>query len=762
MDRKSDIEMKGFMVESSAEKVRSPHGLIVFSLVTLFMLYAPRYDNIYQPVAWIIVIVSAVFCLYNVGLTNSRFYLLTLFFLSFLILLSSSFHYLALSQVDSALFITVNKDMASWGKNTVVSGASIYLLLNSSIIAGMLYLNNIDKTLKAMLIIPFLFIPSLFVGLYQGLFDLDFMSRNRLFDHPTYIMGLSYDQSSFGILLYLLFPVCVLGIISVKKAAIKIAYLLLMILLLVCLFMRGQKTTLVGIIIFTGLLPLVMLWVYGWRLKWGHVKKLIIILVVCVLMLVGLTLYYQKNPIKMPFLLDQTVAAYGYWKQGDISSLKAFSSGREIFGKIAWIITEKAPVAGWGPGGYSRNFYNTFFEIKEPPLNFHNAANYYLQVTSELGVTGGVLTLLLYILPVVTVAGARGQLSVKQRWTAGILSLSTLVFLLLYMTGPHIFSPDVLWVVALYLAGLLSVSAEFKNTKRSYRLFYPIAFIVIILITVFFSIETYKTSFGSKGYKALAQSEWWPIKNEYGYYPAENWGGAIMRWTGKKSSTSVKASGELVEFNVFAHQANSSGPKGLRLEVSINDLVKDTLHFFGSGNKKLQYYVHGIKGKDVVIKTEVSDTFNPKKLKMNSDIRDLGIARGVIGFSDNIPHDGVGFYGWEEWSGDKDFKFRWTGGRASFPSKGVDWKHLQILCAHPDIKQSPVFVTVFVDDNLVWQMDINDSDWKRVVAKSDKPVDGKVVTFQVSRTWNPRVMGVSGDGRDLGVGVRWWGERRGY
>ena len=113
------------MVESRAEKARSPHSLIAFALVTFFMLYAPRYDNIYQPVAWIIVIVSGFLCLYKVGLANNRFYLLMLFFLSFLILLSASFHYLALSQFDSVFFITVNKDTASWGENTVVSGASI-------------------------------------------------------------------------------------------------------------------------------------------------------------------------------------------------------------------------------------------------------------------------------------------------------------------------------------------------------------------------------------------------------------------------------------------------------------------------------------------------------------------------------------------------------------------------------------------------------------------------------------------------------------
>jgi hypothetical protein len=759
--------------------IKSPNGLLVFALVTLFMLYAPRYDHIYQPVAWIIVIVSAVFCLYEVGLTNYRFYLMILSFLSFLILLSSSFHYLALSQFDSTVFITVNKDMASWGKNTAVRGASIYLLLNCSIVAGMLYLSNIDKTLKAMLIIPFLFIPSLLAGLYQGLFDVGFMNRNQISgSSPIYVMGLSYDQSSFGILLYLLFPSCVLGIISVKKVVIKTAYWLLITLVLVCLLMRGQKTTLGGIIIFTGLLPIVMLWVHGWRLRPAHFKKLIICAVFCALVFAGPMLYLQKNPGKMPLLMAQTVTTYENWKKEGLLNFYPQKTG---LWKVAWILTGAAPVAGWGPGGYSRNYYNTFFEIKEPPVEFDNVGNYYLQVTSELGVTGCVLTLLLYILPVVMVAGTCGQLSAKQRWTVGILSLSTLVFLLLYLTGPHIFAPDVLWVVALYLAGLLSVRAEipppvascgisnaarneassgecgaerFESTNRNFKLFYPIVFFFILSVAVFFCIETYQTSFGSKGYKALVQSEKWPLKNEYGYYGQENWNGAIMRWLVQESSTSVKASGDLVEFKVVAAPENSSGPEGLKLDVIINDLFTDTLHFFNGGERKLSYYIPGIKDKDVVIKTKVSETFNPKRLRINDDTRDLGIARGVIRFYGEVPKEGIGFYGWEEWGGKKPFRFRWTGGRASVPLEKTDLEQIQILCSHPDIEQNSVVVTVFVDDKPVCQKEVRDKMWKKIEFNPDSPIDGKVVTLQVSRTWNPKGMGISADGRDLGVAVR--------
>ena len=49
--------------------------------------------------------------------------------------------------------------------------------------------------------------------------------------------------------------------------------------------------------------------------------------------------------------------------------------------------------------------------------------------------------------------------------------------------------------------------------------------------------------------------------------------------------------------------------------------------------------------------------------------------------------------------------------------------------------------------------EFSDYGWKRVDFGADE-LEGKgLVTYEVSRTWNPKRMGVSGDGRDLGVEV---------
>jgi hypothetical protein len=43
--------------------------------------------------------------------------------------------------------------------------------------------------------------------------------------------------------------------------------------------------------------------------------------------------------------------------------------------------------------------------------------------------------------------------------------------------------------------------------------------------------------------------------------------------------------------------------------------------------------------------------------------------------------------------------------------------------------------------------------WEKIVFDQNEIKDSKVLGFKVSRTWNPSLLGISEDGRDLGVAV---------
>ncbi|MFO7600173.1 MAG: hypothetical protein R6X27_10245 [Candidatus Desulfacyla sp.] len=74
-------------------------------------------------------------------------------------------------------------------------------------------------------------------------------------------------------------------------------------------------------------------------------------------------------------------------------------------------------------------------------------------------------------------------------------------------------------------------------------------------------------------------------------------------------------------------------------------------------------------------------------------------------------------------------------------------------CGHPDIEEKPVVVKMFGDGELLRYLEVGDYDWREVVFEGEELKEGGVLTIEVSRTWNPKRMGVSEDGRDLGVAV---------
>ena len=260
---------------------------------------------------------------------------------------------------------------------------------------------------------------------------------------------------------------------------------------------------------------------------------------------------------------------------------------------------------------------------------------------------------------------------------------------------------------------------------------------------------------------------------EYGFSTYEKWKQGQMRWTWRKARMRVEARSNLFGVSVTAAPYNSEVPDGLTLKVYLDDKILDSIHFFNGGNRHLYYFVPEIEGKEIEIGMEVDRTFNLFRLGISEDARDLGVVVSPVTFLEIIPKDGVGFYHWETLdtqsaesmaqSGErgaedgKEKRFRWTGKRASevigeFRKKG-EGLVVFLRCGHPGIDKEPVVVRILGDGELLRYVEFSDYGWKRVDFGADE-LEGKgIVTYEVSRTWNPKRMGVSGDGRDLGVAV---------
>jgi hypothetical protein len=266
-----------------------------------------------------------------------------------------------------------------------------------------------------------------------------------------------------------------------------------------------------------------------------------------------------------------------------------------------------------------------------------------------------------------------------------------------------------------------------------------------------------------------------------------------MRWTGRETFSRILAESDWFELRVTAQPHNSRGPDGLRVDLLLDGETLDVVHFFNGGSRSLSYYIPGIKGEYVEIRTKVDKTFCPMRAGINEDPRNLGVALSPITFLEGRPGEAIGIYAIETleqppvgWPEEKPMRFRWTRKRASLPVE-KQWPHLDngraaqgsrdetgamqvfLHCSHPAISKKPVLVRILGDNlpakgryqhnalyrggRVLREVALDSQDWEKIKLSRKDLKKGKVITFAVSRTWNPKSLGISNDPRDLGVAV---------
>jgi O-antigen ligase len=303
--------------------------------------------------------------------------------------------------------------------------------------------------------------------------------------------------------------------------------------------------------------------------------------------------------------------------------------------------------------------------------------------------------------------------------------------------------------------------------------------VIVILSGIFYYYnplsETLKVKYALKTYDTDQ------LKEKFsGFYELENWPNGEYRWSGKKAIMHCRAETNFIGLNIHAHPFNSLSPDGLKLKLNANGKNLDEISFFDGGDIKKFYFIPAIQDNDIQIQFDAGKTFNPFKIGLSEDLRNLGVAVGPIEFINVIPEDGLGFHHWESWNGDSPpgwplnlpVKFRWTGMRASMKVSDIrggqrlddtdveksnvkpqEEFQLYFMCAHPDILKNDVYLSILCDDKIIGKIIFRNNLWQRFIIRTKELGSSSILTFQVSRTWNPKSSGVSEDRRDLGAAI---------
>ncbi len=541
------------------------------------------------------------------------------------IIIAGTMHYYALNSLDPSSHITIKMNSPAWGIKNVINLTRLYLYFPLMLPAAFTFMWTTHKPVNRLLLLQLIFIPSLIVAFYQGIFDINFHNIHGM---KNVVSGMGSCSNGFGISLYLFFTLSILSFLTSKKFWIKFLLGLFITALLYCLYLSGSRTGFLGVIIFIILLP----WIYGYAagISSKKTRRLIIILPIIIIMSAGVigNFYSIKNPSKPKILYKQLIDTISDYNQGGIKNV-LIKSGRYDLNLQAVRLTKIAPLSGWGPGGFLNNLHNIRYQNGERKRLLDYAA-YYLQLSCDLGLTGGFLSIFLHIFPVWMIFSIRKKIiNREEKLALTIIAVTVIIFMFLSLTGPHVFSLEVLWVL-ICMISYLFVSAlhhgySFKKINTSYLLS------LFLILTLLFSFGTYTTNFGKYGYQATQKASWWPHKDRYGLYPVVSnkakSGKLIFShycWTAKEAQVSLRAASDILSLHITASKFNSSLPEGLKLNLFVNDQLLDSVHFINGGNKTLSYYIPGIKNTDFVLKLQVNRTFNSSLWGKSSYGKDLG------------------------------------------------------------------------------------------------------------------------------------------
>jgi hypothetical protein len=118
----------------------------------------------------------------------------------------------------------------------------------------------------------------------------------------------------------------------------------------------------------------------------------------------------------------------------------------------------------------------------------------------------------------------------------------------------------------------------------------------------------------------------------------------------------------------------------------------------------------------------------------------------------------LGLY--EEKFKDGERDYRW-GEKVVFIPLEIKGKYVNIPIrfGNPDIKEHPVKAKIFVNRRIIDHLDFKDNDWHTLQYPIQDMQGAEIsLKIEVSRTWNPYLMGVRHETRDLGpaLGKIFW------
>jgi hypothetical protein len=429
-------------------------------------------------------------------------------------------------------------------------------------------------------------------------------------------------------------PLALLPALLARTLRARLAYAALWLVLAAAMAATGSRTGLLGLGLFALLLPAAWAWAHGAapRVQAGVLAASLVLAG-----LAGGAALWAAGEGSGP-LARLRADALTMAEQGPTAVLR--QSGRLELGLQATRLLGQAPLGGWGPGGFYRQVQNTRYRHCEPTGFVDNANNHYLQVLADMGAAGAVPLFALQLLPLWMLWRARrGFPGARSRLLAAVLLLTSAVFLLLLLTGPHTFAPSTALLHALALALAAAHAARHGPAPAGSARLLPLLLVLFLALPAVHSLGSHATSLGGLGYRAMRQAEWWPWPHMRNCTPVEVLNDRPVRWCGPNGVVQLPLPGPDVRGLAVEMRLGQpdiaenpvritlqSGPFG-PVTILVTDRNWHTVQLpLVKGNVFNYTEPCGGTTHYAVLSVDVERTFCPLEWNLSRDARHLGVA----------------------------------------------------------------------------------------------------------------------------------------
>lgn len=535
--------------------------------------------------------------------------------------------------------------------NGVTSGGAIMSVVFNSLnyLTGFAFFFILSNTIKSKEIIRKILIAllastfiSLVFGFYQHFRDPGFGNTPLRVRHMQLgivsINGTFKDPNSFGIYLAVIVPLFI-GMTFVFKTKLKLIPILGITGAFFILPYTGSLSGLLGVAVST-LIFVSLLLKPAFDLKKSNPKvfwKAIISIgfIFIFISIVVSSFIVQKDSILFRKLKTRIMSLE---KKGDWGS---FSSRRlNYFWKTASYMIRDYPISGTGIGAYIIELPNYAELNKMSWRESDSAENYFLQVGSELGLLGLILSLWIFWEILRQLKKTFKIYLSTDRWKYLLIGITAAIvsFFVNFLLHTYIGSFEIKYTFWLLVGLIFILGKSEKKPEIKYSFSKNLKILSILLITFFSGAHLWNST---HSLSLKSRTEQFGLKQDFGLYQMEKTeDGREFRWTRGYGGMTIKIEKPVIKIPMLAsHPDIRKNPVKVKIYLIKNFFMQERLvdEIILTENvwKTYKYRIPEEFNKEVILLVKISRTWNPQKVIGILDPRNLGVAVGKIQFEDN-------------------------------------------------------------------------------------------------------------------------------